>query len=266
MEFYRVNPSAITADQRYANETYTSQRQIAVDEATARQANLDATAKAARAQLVGQYNALFNAGQTAEANAVYEKITALDAQYRDASVQNIFTARTALLELDNNFKAARLVLAGSAAAAQLEYQNNPAGAAQMLSYVYGQPIQLQPVDDGTDLLRPVEQRPERRIGVRLRQFLVDVTRERVAAQPEHDAVVGDAGQVVPGDLHRIGTPGLEPQFGDASVVGVQAVQFFGAAHLIKVQVRQQQDQRRPFPGLRWCRRQPLRRLQRGTFG
>jgi hypothetical protein len=162
MEFYRVNPGAITADQRYANETYTSQRQIAVEAATVRQASLDRIAKAERAQLVGEYNALFNAGQTMEANAVYRQITALDAKYADASVQNILTARAALVELDNNFKAARLVLAGSAAAAQLEYQNNPAGAAQMLSYVYGQPIQLQPVDDGT--FRMLLPRPNGELG------------------------------------------------------------------------------------------------------
>ena len=58
------------------------------------------------------------------------------------------------------------------------------------------------------LLRPMEQGAEHRVFVRLGEFLVDVAGEDVASQHDDHPVVGDASEIVAGDLDRVLRPCL----------------------------------------------------------
>jgi hypothetical protein len=149
IRYYRENPGAITTDQQYLDADYTTQRQIVVDDVTARQATLDASYRAERSQLVNEYNARFNVGQVRQASEVLQWINVLDEKYRTQQVRNQTEARTSLFDLDTKYRAGRLTLAGAAAAAQLEYLNRADGAAQMLSFVNGFPMRFDLRSDGT---------------------------------------------------------------------------------------------------------------------
>lgn len=153
--YYAADPSRLTADQRYLDEDYSTQRSIAVDDYTAQKGNLDATYQSVRQQLVNEYNTRFNAGQARQAQEVVGRIQQLDEQYRSGVAQLGTTTRTALATLDSKYKLSRLALATFSAASQLEYQNNPTAAAQMMSYLFGQPIQYRLTSDGRfDMLIP----------------------------------------------------------------------------------------------------------------
>lgn len=155
MRYYAADPDKLTADQRYLDEDYNTQRSIAVDDYTAQKSNLDATYQSVRRQLVSEYNTRFNAGQARQAQEVVGRIQQLDEQYRSGVAQLGTTTRTALATLDSKYKLGRLALATFSAASQLEYQNNPTAAARMMSYLFGQPIQYRLTSDGRfDMLLP----------------------------------------------------------------------------------------------------------------
>lgn len=146
--YYAANPSALTADQRYLDEDYGTQRSIAVDDYTAQKANLDASYRSVRQQLVNEYNTRFNAGQARQAQEVVARIQQLDEQYRSGVAQLGTATRTTLAGLDSKYRLSRLALATFSAVSQLEFQNNPTAAAQMMSYLYGQPMQFRLTSDG----------------------------------------------------------------------------------------------------------------------
>lgn len=155
-QIYAVNPAQITFDQQFLVQTYESQRQITTDAAVSTLTNLDTAYNAERATLVAQYNAQMAAGRGNTAMATRNQIIALDAKYREGRTLAETGARSELLEQDRKYELGRFALAGLAAAAQLEYQNNPAGAAQILSYAFGQPMQFQLRSDGNfDMLLQV---------------------------------------------------------------------------------------------------------------
>jgi hypothetical protein len=154
-QVYAVDPSRITFDQRFLNQSYEQQRQITTDAAVSTLTNLDMTYNAERETLVAQYNAQIQAGRSPAAMATRSQIIALDAKYREARTLAETGARSELLEQDRKYELGRLSLASVAAAAQLEYQREPAGAAQLLSYIFQQPMKLQMRNDGNiDMLLP----------------------------------------------------------------------------------------------------------------
>jgi soluble lytic murein transglycosylase-like protein len=154
-QVYAVDPSRITFDQRFLNQSYEQQRQITTDAAVSTLTNLDMTYNAERETLVAQYNAQIQAGRSPAAMATRSQIIALDAKYREARTLAETGARSELLEQDRKYELGRLSLASVAAAAQLEYQREPAGAAQLLSYIFQQPMKLQMRSDGNiDMLLP----------------------------------------------------------------------------------------------------------------
>lgn len=154
LQYYAADPGKLTADQRYLDEDYNTQRDIAVDDYNAQKSNLDASYQSVRRQLVSEYNTRFNAGQARQAQEVVGRIQQLDEQYRSGVAQLGTTTRTALATLDSKYKLGRLALATFSAASQLEYQNNPTAAARMMSYLFGQPIQYRLAGGQFDMLIP----------------------------------------------------------------------------------------------------------------
>jgi hypothetical protein len=154
-QVYAVDPSRITFDQRFLNQSYEQQRQITTDDAVSTLTNLDMTYNAERETLVAQYNAQIQAGRSPAAMTTRSQIIKLDEDYRTARTRTETGARSELLEQDRKYELGRLSLASVAAAAQLEYQREPAGAAQLLSYIFQQPMKLQMRSDGNiDMLLP----------------------------------------------------------------------------------------------------------------
>lgn len=152
-QLYAVNPAQITFDQRRLEQDYPQQRQITVDAAVSTLTRLDREYQAAREGLVARYNAQMTAGRGTVAMATRDQIIALDAKYSEARTLVETGARAELADQDRKYDLKRFSLAGLAAAAQLEYQNDPAGAAQVLTYYFGQPMQLQLRSDGNFDLR-----------------------------------------------------------------------------------------------------------------
>ena len=202
--YYSVNPNALMADERYLDEDYGTQRSIAVDDYTAQKANLDATYRSVRQQLVAEYNTRFNAGQARQAQEVVARIQQLDEQYRSNTVQLGTATRTALSGLDSKYRLSRLALATFSAVAQLEWQNNPTAAAQMMSYLYGQPMQFRGTSDGRfDMLMPDLQGRLQVRGTFSRQQIADALKTAgVAAY--RDAKAASAQQAA---LERVKTEG-----------------------------------------------------------
>ena len=154
-QMYAVEPERLTADQRYLRQDYERQRQMITDAAVGQIADLDGAYQAQRQGLVAEFNAQLRAGQSAEAQAARDKIVQLDDQYRVTRRQLETQLQTGAFELDTKFRNAQLSLTSLAAAAQIEYQNDPTLASQVMSYAFGQPIRAQFRSDGNiDMLLP----------------------------------------------------------------------------------------------------------------
>jgi len=154
-QMYAVEPGRLTVDQRYLRQDYERQRQMITDAVVGQITDLDSAYQAQRQGLVAEFNAQLRAGQSAEAQNARDKIVQLDDRYRVARRQLDTQLQTGAFELDTKFRNAQLSLTSLAAAAQIEYQNDPTLASQVMSYAFGQPIRAQFRSDGNiDLLLP----------------------------------------------------------------------------------------------------------------
>lgn len=88
--------------------------------------NLDSVYNQQRARLSAQYNALVQSGMGPQANQLVGQV----------------------MELDQKYRAERLMLDGMEALAQLEYGNDPRAISQVLSFYRGQPITFEPTAEG----------------------------------------------------------------------------------------------------------------------
>jgi hypothetical protein len=154
-QMYAVEPGRLTVEQRYLRQDYERQRQMITDAVVGQITDLDGAYQAQRQGLVAEFNAQLRAGQSAEAQNARDKIVQLDDQYRVARRQLDTQLQTGAFELDTKFRNAQLSLTSLAAAAQIEYQNDPTLASQVMSYAFGQPIRAQFRSDGNiDMLLP----------------------------------------------------------------------------------------------------------------
>ena len=154
-QMYAVEPGRLTVDQRYLRQDYERQRQMITDTVVGQITDLDGAYQAQRQGLVAEFNAQLGAKQSAEAQAARDRIVDLDDRYRVARRQLETQLQTEAFELDTKFRNAQLSLTSLAAAAQIEYQNDPTLASQVLSYAFGQPIRAQFRSDGNiDMLLP----------------------------------------------------------------------------------------------------------------
>lgn len=235
--YYSVNPNALMADERYLDEDYGTQRSIAVDDYTAQKANLDATYRSVRQQLVAEYNTRFNAGQARQAQEVVARIQQLDEQYRSNTVQLGTATRTALSGLDSKYRLSRLALATFSAVAQLEWQNNPTAAAQMMSYLYGQPMQFRGTSDGRfDMLMPDLQGRLQVRGTFSRQQIADALKTAgVAAY--RDAKAASAEKVA---LERVKTEGKVSEQQAQMIRELAGEAMRGRARLAEITLQGQQ--------------------------
>jgi hypothetical protein len=152
---YAVEPGRLTVDQRYLRQDYERQRQMITDTVVGQITDLDGAYQAQRQGLVAEFNAQLGAKQSAEAQAARDRIVDLDDRYRVARRQLETQLQTEAFELDTKFRNAQLSLTSLAAAAQIEYQNDPTLASQVMSYAFGQPIRAQFRSDGNiDMLLP----------------------------------------------------------------------------------------------------------------
>ena len=81
-------------------------------------------------------------------------------------------------------------------------------------------------------INPVVQRCEDWSLVGVPQFFVDVAGEQVASQPQSEALILHAGQVVPCVLDGFLKRTSEPEGSDLSVIGVDVVHLLGSDYFI----------------------------------
>jgi len=98
--------------------------------------NLDAVYQQQRSYIQNLYNDYVRAGMGQQALQLLPQVT----------------------ELDQKYRAERLMMDGMEAIAQLEYGNDPRAISQVLSYYRGQPVNFELVEDGTYRMTMQDQR------------------------------------------------------------------------------------------------------------